>query len=161
IGDPELLTPAPSWETWQYPGSKVDFSVGGGESSSVQMDFGQTARIALVTPDHFDKAWAFYKEKGQLDPVAGVSGSSYVPWSQGGRQGHQTIIKLRNDVNAYSFAGPKSDALTARAFTVHSLRYQLVGFVYRPKGAESTCILLAYRPNNEFVSVLKDRVVKE
>jgi hypothetical protein len=62
---------------------------------------------------------------------------------------------------AHSFAGPKSDVLAARAFTVHSLRYQLVGFVYRPKGADSTCILLAYRPNKEFVSILKTRLLKE
>jgi hypothetical protein len=160
IGDPELLTPAPSWETWQYPGSKVDSSVGGGASSSLQMEFGTTERIALVTPDAFDKVWAFYQEKCQFRGHIG-EGSSYSPWSQAGFRGHSTIIKLSNEVHAYSFAGPKSDALTARAFTVHSLRYQLVGFVYRPRGAESTCILLAYRPNKEFVSILKDRVIKE
>jgi serine/threonine protein kinase len=159
IGDPELLTPAPSWETWQYPGSRVVSSVRGGGSGTVQMEFGNTERFVLVTPDEFDKVWAFYKGKCQIPEDR--NGSSYGPWSQMGRQGHQTIFKLRNDVHAFSFAGPKSDALTARAFTVHSLRYQLVGFVYRPKGAESTCILLAYRPNTEFVSILRDRVVKE
>lgn len=160
IGDPELLTAAPSWETWKYPDSNVDSSIGPGGSGSGQIEFGGTARIALVTPDEFDKVWAFYKEKCQLDRD-NLIGSSYSPFSEASFRGDSWIIKLRNDVQAYSFAGPKSDALTARAFTVHSLRYQLVGFVYRPKGAESTCILLAYRPNKEFVSILKDRVVKE
>jgi hypothetical protein len=123
------------------------------------MEFGATARIALVTPDEFDKVWAFYQEKCQIRDYLG--GETYSPFSQSGFRGDSWIITLRNDAQAYSFAGPKSDALTARAFTVHSLRYQLVGFVYRPKGAESTCILLAYRPNKEFVSILRDRVVKE
>jgi hypothetical protein len=123
------------------------------------MEFGGTARIALVTPDEFDKVWAFYKEKCQLPED--FIGSSYVPFSQAGFRGKSWIIKLRNDVQGFSFAGPKSDALASRAFTVHSLRYQLVGFVYRPKGSDSTCILLAYRPNDEFVSILRDRVAKE
>jgi hypothetical protein len=123
------------------------------------MEFGATARIALATSDEFENVWAFYKDKFRIPED--VIGSSFVPFSQAGFRGKSWIIKLRNDVQAFSFAGPKSDALTARAFTVHSLRYQLVGFVYRSKGAESTCILLAYRPNEEFVSILRDRVVKE
>ena len=161
IGDPELLTPAPSWETWKYPGSNVESSntPGGSVAEQYQMEFGATQRIVLVTRDEFDKVWAFYKEKCQIPENLG--GGNYDPISQHGRSGKSAFIKLRNDVQAVSFAVPKSDALTARAFTVHSLRYQLVGFVYRPKGAESTCILLAYRPTNEFVSLLKDRVVKE
>ncbi len=163
IGDPELLTPAPSWETWKYPASKVDSTTGGGSGPFPgQMEFGNTERIALVTLDEFDKVWAFYKEKCQIPENLG--GKTYVPFSEFGSSPGPPIsrwIKLRNVVQAYSFRVPQSDALTARAFTVHSLRYQLVGFVYRPKGAESTCILLAYRPNTEFVSILKDRVVKE
>jgi hypothetical protein len=155
IGDPELLTAAPSWETWKYPESKVESSSTGSTGfSSGEMEFGATERIALVTPDEFDKVWAFYKENCQLQDLG--SGSSTYRF-----EGNALYIKLFDDVQAHSFAGPKSDALTARAFTVHSLRYQLVGFVYRPKGATSTCVLLAYRPNKEFVSILRGRVDKE
>ena len=69
-------------------------------------------------------------------------------------------VKLFDDVLTRSFAGPKSDALSSRSFMVHSWRYQLVGFVYRPKG-ESNCVLLVYRPNVEFVRMLRDQVVTE
>jgi hypothetical protein len=160
VGDPEvLLAAAPAWDTWKYPDSKVESSTtGGGSGPMAGMEFGNTERIALTTPDAFDKVWAFYKEKCQLSEL--LSESVRNPF-QAGVTGKQRTIKVFNAPQGFSFAGPKSDALTSRAFTVHSLRYQLVGFVYRPKGAESTCILLAYRPNDEFVSLLKDHVVKE
>jgi hypothetical protein len=151
IADPQLVADAPPWETWQYPGSKVDNSSTGGGFSSGDMHFGTTERIALVSPDGFDKVWAFYKDKCQIR-----DGSSAYRFA-----GNPSNITLFDDVHANSFAGPKNDALTARAFTVHSLRYQLVGFVYRPRGADSTCILLAYRPNREFISLVKERIVKE
>jgi hypothetical protein len=152
--DPELLTAAPSWETWKYPGSKVDSSTTGSRSSMNGVELGETETIALVTPDGFDKVWAFYKEKCQLLDL-GDSPSTHR--FEGNAMYH---VKLFDDVQARSFAGPKSDALTTRAFTVHSWRYQLVGFVYRPKG-EYTCVLLVYRPNTEFVRMLRDQVVKE
>jgi hypothetical protein len=160
VGDPEvLLAAAPAWDTWKYPDSKVESSTtGGGSGPMAGMKFGNTERIALTTPDAFDKVWAFYKEKCQLSEL--LSESVRNPF-QAGVTGKLRTVKVFNAPQGFSFAGPKSDALTSRAFTVHSLRYQLVGFVYRPKGAESTCILLAYRPNDEFVSLLKDHVVKE
>lgn len=157
IDDPELLAAAPSWETWKYPGSKLENSSTGGGFASAGLEFGATERIALVTPDDFDKVWAFYKDKCQLrQPGDGSSNLRF----EGSASNQSVTIKLFDDVQAHSFTGPKSDLLAARAFTVHSLRYQLVGFVYRPTGAESTCILLAYRPNKEFIGILKDRVVK-
>jgi hypothetical protein len=154
LSDPAILDPALPWETWQYPGSKVDNSSTGGGFTSGAIEFGATERIALVTPDDFDKVWAFYKDKCQLrEPGDGTESHHF--------EGGGAYIKLFDDIQAHSFAGPKSDLLAARAFTVQSLRYQLVGFVYRPKGAASTCILLAYRPNKEFTSLLKERAAKE
>ncbi len=154
ISDPEILTAAPAWENWKYPDSQVYKSSTGGGWSSGEMEFGATEQIALVTPDDFDKVWAFYQEKYKFPPLGGGTGEHNF-------EANVLTIKLFDDVHAFSFAVPKSDLLAARAFTVHSPRYQLVGFVYRPKGAESTCILLAYRPNKEFVSILKGRIAKE
>jgi hypothetical protein len=155
IGDPEVLTAAPSWETWEYPGSKMDSSTTGGRRSTNGVEIGVPETIALVTPDEFDKVWAFYKEKCQLLDL-GDNPSSFHRFEAD----HVYNVKLFDDIEGRSFAGPKSDVLTTRAFTVHSWRYQLVGFVYRPKG-ESTCVLLVYRPNVEFVRMLRDQVVKE
>ena len=119
------------------------------------VEIGRAETIALVTPDDFDKVWAFYREKCQLLDLG--DNPSRTHRFEGTLFVH---VKVFNDVQTRSFAGPKSDALTTRAFTVHSWRYQLVGFVYRPKG-ESTCVLLVYRPNIEFVRMLRDQVVKE
>jgi hypothetical protein len=157
-GDKDLLAPAPSWEEWKYPESRVHNSSTGGGSKVGDIDFGSADRIALVTPDDFDKVWAFYKEKCKLrDP--GDAGRTFR--SEGGGNAQAVTVKIFDDIQAHSFEGPKTDSVQARAFSAQSLRYSLAGFVYRPKGNDSTCILLVYRPNSEFIGLLKEKLIKE
>jgi hypothetical protein len=156
--DPEILAPPPPWETWKYPSSKVDNSGTGGHHSVGELQFSATERIALVTPDDFDQVWSWYKENCRLQ---GLGVASTTHRLEGGGDQHSMTFKIFDDIQAHSFAGPKSESLSARGFTVQSLRYTLVGFVYRQQGADATCILLAYRPNTELIGLLKDRLVKE
>jgi hypothetical protein len=157
-GDKDLLSPAPPWEEWKYPESRVHNSSTGGGSRVGEIEFASADRVALVTPDDFDKVWAFYKEKCKLrGPGDGGSTHRF----EGGGNERAVTVKLFDDVRAHSLEGPKSESVQARAFSVQSLRYSLVGFVYRPKGSDSTCILLLYRPNTEFIGLLKEKLVKE
>lgn len=156
--DPEIILPPPLLDTWKYPGSKVDNSNTGGGYSLGGLQFGATERIALVTADDFDKVWSWYKVKCRLQDL-GVASATHR--FEGGGDQYSMTFKLFDDIEGNSFAGPKSESLSARAFTVQSLRYTLVGFVYRQQGANATCILLAYRPNLEFIGLLKERLVKE
>ena len=113
---------------------------------------------SLTTTDDFDKVWTFYKEKFQL---AKPDSGAFTQRFDNDVTEKAITVKVFDDIQAHALVGPKSDLVTASGFTVHSLRYQLVGFVYRPKGADRTCILLAYRPNTEFIALLKDRLAKE
>jgi hypothetical protein len=156
--DPELLAEPPPWQQWEYPGSRVLTSSTGGHNTLGDIEFGSAERIALTTGDDFDKVWAFYKDKCKLlDP--GVS--SQKMRFEGGGTAQAMTIKVFDDIQAHSFEGPNTEAVRARAFAVQSLRYTLIGFVYRPAPADSTCILLVYRPNKEFLSLLKEKLVKE
>lgn len=155
VDDLNLLSPASSWEVWNYPGSQ-----GGCVPLNKEMGmFGVTQRITLVTPDEFDQVWAFYQEKCRIHDR--FERSEFVPAEPALPRGTHDVVKLLDSAPAYSFEGPPSDALSARAFTLHSLRFQLVGFIYRPVGAKTTTILLAYRPNSEFLSLVKDRLAKD
>jgi len=157
-GDKDLLVPAPSWEEWKYPASRVDNSSTGGGTKVGEIDFSSADRVALVTPDDFDKVWAFYKEKCKLRGP-GDAGSTH-RFDSGGN-GQTMNIKIFDDIQAHTLQGPKSESVQARAFSVQSIRYNLIGFVYRPKASDSTCILLIYRPNTEFIGLLKEKLVKE
>ena len=158
VGDPDLLAEPPPWQHWEYPGSRVHTSNTGGHNTLGDIEFGSAERIALTTPDDFEKVWAFYKGKCKLlDP--GVS--SQTMRFEGGGSAQAITINVFDDIQANSFEGPNTETLRARAFVVKSLRYTLVGFVYRPVPTGSTCILLIYRPNKEFISLLKERLVKE
>jgi len=155
--DPELLAEAPPWQNWQYPGSQVHASNTGGSHKLGNIEFGHAERIALTSPEEFDKVWAFYKDKCKLlDP-----GSSHTMRFEGGGTAEAMTFKVFDDIQAHGFEGPKSDAVRARAFVVQSLRYTLVGFVYRPATKDATGILLVYRPNKEFISLLKEKLVKD
>jgi hypothetical protein len=157
-GDKDLVAPAPSWKEWKYPESRVHNSSTGGGATVGEIEFGSADRVALVTPDDFDKVWAFYKEKCKLrDP--GDAGSTVR--FEGGGNVQAVRVKIFDDVRAHSLEGPKSESVQARAFSVQSLRYSLIGLVYWPKGGDSTCILLLYRPNTEFIGLLKEKLVKE
>jgi hypothetical protein len=157
-GDKDLLAPAPSWEEWKYPKSRVHYSSTGAGFGVGEIQFRNADRIALVTPDDFDKVWAFYKEKGKLqDPGSDVMTGRF----QGGGNEQAVTVQIFENIRAHSLEGPKSESVQARAFSVQSLRYSLIGFVYRSKGSDSTCILLLYRPNTEFIGLLKDKLVKE
>jgi hypothetical protein len=156
--DPELLAEPPPWQDWQYPGSRVLASSTGGGHKLGNIDFRNAERIALTSSDEFDKVWTFYKDKCKLlDPW----NSSETARFAGGGTADAITFNVFDDIQANSFEGPKSDALRARAFVVQSLRYTLVGFVYRPATADATGILLVYRPNTEFISLLKEKLVKE
>jgi hypothetical protein len=156
--DPDLLAEPPPWREWEYPGSRVHTSSTGGQYKLGDIEFGSADRIALTTPDDFDKVWAFYKDMCKLlDPG---TASQLVRFAGGGTAQAMTL-SVFDDVQAHSFEGPKTEAVRARAFAVKSLRYTLAGFVYRPATADSTCILLVYRPNKEFISLLKEKLVKE
>jgi hypothetical protein len=157
-GDKDLLVPAPSWEEWKYPESRVHYSSTGGGFRVGILEVRNADRIALVTPDDFDKVWAFYKEKCKLqDPASDVMTGRF----QGGGNEQAVTVQIFDNIRAHSFEGPKSESVQARAFSVQSLRYSLIGFVYRPKGSDATCILLLYRPNTEFIGLLKDMLIKE
>ena len=157
-GGKDLLAPAPSWEEWKYPESRALSSSTGGGSKVGDIELRSADRVALVTPDDFDKVWAFYKERCKLrDP--GDAGSTVR--IEGGGNEQAATVKIFDDVRAHSLEGPKSESVQARAFSVQSLRYSLAGFVYRPKGGDSTCVLLLYRPNTEFIGLLKEKLVKE
>src|SRR5207249_12232727 len=122
------------------------------------LEFGSADRVALTTADDFDKVWSFYKDKCKLlDP----GDSSSTVRFEGGGSAQAITFKVFDDIQAHSFEGPKTAAVRARAFSVKSLRYTLVGFVYRPAAADATSILLVYRPNKEFISLLKEKMVKE
>lgn len=156
--DPELLAEPPAWQDWQYPGSQIHASSTGGGHKLGDIEFGHAERIALTTPEVFDKVWAFYKDKCKLfEP--GVS--SQTMRFEGGGTREAMTFKIFDDIQAHSFEGPKGDALRARAFVVQSLRYTLVGFVYRPATTDVTSILLVYRPDKEFISLLKEKLVKD
>ena len=156
--DPELLAEPPAWQEWQYPGSRVHASSTGGGSKLGDIEFGSADRVALTTADDFDKVWAFYKDKCKLLNPGDSSSSARF---EGGGTAQAMTFKVFDDIQAHSFEGPKTEAVRARAFAVKSLRYTLVGFVYRPAVADATCILLVYRPNKEFISLLKEKLVKE
>lgn len=102
IGDPELLTAAPSWETWKYPNSEVKGSNTGGGVSSGEMAFGATERIALVTPDEFDKDWTFYKEKCKLRDL--FVGSSIAGFSAAGFEGNARYVTLLDEAHITALA---------------------------------------------------------
>jgi hypothetical protein len=157
-GDQTLLAPAPPWEEWKYPGSRVHNSAVGGGYKIGGIDVSNGDRVALVTPDDFDKVWAFYKERCQLR--GGISAGNLIRFeTEHGTQG--ITVKIFDEVQADSLEGPETESVRARAFSVRSLRYSLSGFVYRPKGGDSTCILLVYRPNTEFIGLFKEKLVKE
>jgi hypothetical protein len=157
-GDKDLLVPPPSWEEWKYPESRMDNSSTGGGTKVGEIEFSSADRVALVTPDDFDKVWAFYTEKCKLRAPGDAGSTLRIESSSNG----QTMnVKIFDDIRAHSLQGPKSDAVQARSFSVQSLRYSLIGFVYQPKASESTCILLIYRPNTEFIGLLKEKLVKE
>jgi hypothetical protein len=158
-GDPELLAPMPSWEEWKYPGSRVSNS-STGESYKVGeiMEFSTADRVTLLTPDEFEKVWAFYKGKCKLRDPGDACGT--LRYEVAGTERSKTV-KLFDDIRAHSFEGLKSEAVQARAFSVQTLRYSLAGFVYRPRESESTCIQLVYRPNTEFMSLVKDKMIKD
>ncbi len=152
--DPELLTQAPSWEEWKYlGGNSVNFpspriTVG-------EIEFGGMDRVVQVTQDDFEKVWAFYKKKCKLrDPGDIGSNRSSVG-------GDGQTVTIFDDIQAHTLEGPKSEGVQARGFSVQSLRYSLVGFVYRPKGGNATSILLVYRPNTEFIGLLKEKLDKD
>ena len=157
-GDKDVVAPAPSWEEWKYPDSRVYNSSTGGGSKLGEIEFGGTDRVALVTPDDFDKVWGFYKEKCKLRAL-GDAGSTLR--FEGGGNEQALTLKIFDDIRAHTLEGPKSESVQARAFSVQSLRYSLVGFMYRPRGSDSTNILILYRPNTEFIGLLKEKLVKE
>ena len=158
VADAELLAPAPSWETWQYPGSKIHASHTGAGHSLGNIQFGNADRLALTTSDGFDEVWTFYKDKcNLLDP----GNSSMTMRFEGNGSANGMTFKIFDDILAHSIEGPTNESLRARAFVVESLRYTLVGFVYRSAAAASTDILLIYRPNKEFISLLKEKLVTE
>jgi hypothetical protein len=156
--NPQLLAEPPSWEEWKYPNSQLHSSVTGGARTMGELPFGSTDKIALKTPDDFDKVWSFYQEKGKLLPPGTGGGSIRVEaWGNG----KQIAVKLFDDLQTGTLLGPEHESVKARGFVVHSLRYQLCGFVYRPAAAEETTIFLFYRPNKEFLGLLKDRLADE
>jgi hypothetical protein len=157
-GDKDLLVPAPSWEEWKYPEGRVHNSSTGGRAKVGEIEFGSADRVALVTSDDFDKVWAFYKEKCKLRDPGDAGGTHRFG---GGGDAQAVTVTIFDPIRAHSLEGPKSELVQARAFSVQSLRYSLGGFVYRPKGSDSTCILLVYRPNTEFIGLLKERLVNE
>ena len=111
-------------------------------------------RVALVTEDDFDKVWAFYQDRCKLDTPRPMR-------FEGGGSAEAITLKVFDDVQANSLEGPKTDPPGAKAFAVKSLRYTLVGFVHRPAPAGPTSILLVYRPNKEFLSLLREKVARE
>lgn len=156
--DPEVFAEPPPWQQWEYPDSRVHASGTGGHTTLGDIEFGNAERIALTTPDDFDKVLAFYKDKCKLlDP----GNSSQTMRFEGGGTAQAMTLKIFDDIQAHSFEGPNTEGVRARAFVVKSLRYTLVGFVYRPVPADATSILLVYRPNKEFLSLLKEKLAKD
>jgi hypothetical protein len=153
VGDPDLLATAPSLGEWRYPGSKNHDVLGGSGSTVGEIEFAHAERVVLLTPDGFDKVWNFYADKCHLHQkgqTARVGG--YGTMLQG------ITLNLYDDKLIDTFEAPKSEGFQGRGFLVDSPRYCLTGFIYRLKGADSTCILLVYRPHTEFVSLLKPRL---
>ncbi len=152
------MAPALTWEEWKYPGGRIhnNFSGGGGAVGDIKM--GRTEQATLLTTDAFDKVWAFYQNKCKL-PAPGVSATN-TRVEFGGNERAITLTVF-DDVQPYSFEGPKNELIQSRGFSVQSLRYTLVGFVYRTTGADETCIHLVYRPNDEFIGLLKEKLAKE
>jgi hypothetical protein len=117
-----------------------------------------TAQVTLLTTHDFDRVWAYYQQKCKLR--APGTAMTTIRSEMSGTQS-QITYTLYDDVQPHSFQGFKSDLLRARGFYVQSLHYTLVGFVYQLTESNQTCIHLVYRPNTEFISLLKDRLAKD
>jgi hypothetical protein len=156
--DKDVLAPVPSWEEWRYPDSRPHNTSTGGGATVGEIEISGAARVVLVTPDDFEKVWAFYKDKFKLRDPGDASSSHRF---EGGGNEQAVTVKIFDDVQAHTLEGPKSEGVQARGFSVQSLRYSLAGFVFRPKGGDATTIMLVYRPNTEFIGLLKDKLVKD
>lgn len=160
-GDPELLAPAPSWQEWKYPNSQVHKAGNAGRFFIGKIEGGAVDRVALVSKDDFDKVWTFYRDKVEQKVLADGRTPSSVsgPEWEGDKKVPTVIVNDRH--YACTAEGPDSDLLRARGFWVQSRRYKLAGFIYRAKGSDSTGILLFYRPDSEFIGLLKEKMVRE
>jgi hypothetical protein len=160
VRDAELLAELPEWEEWQYPGSKkYSSSTGGGFALGNIIEFAQPQGVVLTTSDDLAKVWAYYKEKCKLGEGTGITGSiggSVVGASAAGI----TDISVADHRIALTFEAPPDRRLKARGFTVGTARYDLTVLVQQMEGEDRTCIFLVYRPNNAFLSLLK-QVVSE
>jgi hypothetical protein len=154
-GDAELLSDPPSWKDWQYPGSRIHMSQTGSGHALGGIEFGNADRVVLTTPDDFDTVWAFYQDTCKLkDP--GTNSMEFRLEVTG--SGNSMTLKIFDDILSHSFEGPANEFVRTRGFVVESLRYTFVGFVSRPVASNSTDIFLVYRPNREFISLLKERI---
>jgi len=161
VGDPELFAPPPSWEEWKYPKSQVHKADNAGRSVLGKIEVAAVDRVALVSEDDFDKVWAFYRDKVEQLVRADARAPSSVPGheSEGDKKVSTVIVNDRH--YACTAEGPESDLLRAKGFWVQSRRYKLAGFIYRANGSDSTGILLFYRPDSEFIGLLKETMTRE
>jgi hypothetical protein len=159
-GDPGLLAPAPSWEEWKYPDSRVHKAGNAGKASVGKIEVSGVDRVALVSKDDFDKVWTFYRDKGEQKVLA----AGRTPLAVQGHEweGDKKVLTVALHDRHYACAteGPESDLLQVKGFWVRSLRYRLAGFIYRAKGSDSTGILLFSHPSSEFTGLLKGKSVE-
>src|SRR4051812_16822879 len=65
-GDEHVFDDPPKWTEWQYPGSKVVDSGGGGDYTDMKIKHSVGQRAVLTTPDDFDQVCEYYKKKCDL-----------------------------------------------------------------------------------------------
>jgi hypothetical protein len=159
-GHQRLLDPAPSWEEWKYPDSRVHGVTKSGETSLGEIALGGITRVALTTPHDFDTVWAFYRNA--IDAEHFRDGRPSNKYQHDEVDGKKVLtVTVFDNIYACFAETQKADARQARGFWVRSLRYNLVGLVFRARGGDTTDVLLLHQPNDDFLGLFKEKLVKD
>lgn len=167
LGEPGILSRPPEMEYWQYPSATVETAGRRGWAWPETAPVDRSWYIVMTTPDEVDRVWAYYRKVCKLvpdpthpvrDPALGPPIGPVPPPAHilGRSEFEGGVLTLFDDTDGCPLLPPEQAG--ARAFMVHALTYQLVGFVYRPAGAGVTRIVLTYRPLTMSTELLKDRI---
>jgi hypothetical protein len=150
--DASVFTAPPGWEEWRYPDSKVHRFSDSATMTDHGVQFSTSAQAVLTTPDDFDKVCDYYKRKCDLRPP-GASPAIFKDYGSGLDKDFWLVIY--DTRNSNWLVGPDSPSGKHMGFDVSTTRYHLAGFVYRGERDDVTQVMLALRPQTEFLSVAK------
>jgi hypothetical protein len=154
----ELLTSGPPWQDWQYPGSRIHSSGTNNRAKIGGIGFGSEIRVVMDTPDDFDTVWNHYQK---MNAIREPSDNGTSPQLQKVNFDETSPFTVFDETRAHSMEWFTSESVQAKGFSVQTLRYSLIAFVYRPKDRHKTCIIISYKPHIEFIDLLNEKLQRK